>query len=168
MRSSDVVLSHENLAEFEELLEAYRKQLKPKDAVEESIAFQAAQALWRLTRVQRLQRVYADAEILGFPEQPSPDQIILRNMEQRGKDVHTILARQESEINRNWWRLQREIKAILKQRDEGLDIEMLLANSTRLPGFHPPPAAFHDEPPPQPGKAKRPQARPPGSDAIAA
>jgi hypothetical protein len=133
--SSDVVLAHENRAEFEELLDAYRVQLKPQNAIEETIAFQAAQALWRLTRVQRLQRVYQDAEILGFSDNPPPDEIIVRNMEQRGKDVQALLSRQEAEINRNWWRLQREIKAILKARDSVLDIEMLLSSANRLPGF---------------------------------
>ena len=117
LQSSDVVLAHENAGEFDHILNHYQAQVDLSDPEQCFLAGQIAQAQWRLRRAQRLTRLYLDLEITGFSADPSPDEIIVRNMEQRGNDVPATLQRHETHFQRLWWRINRKLEA-LRERDE--------------------------------------------------
>jgi hypothetical protein len=116
LQSGDVVLAHENRADYLRILEHYQCHVDLSNPEEDFLATQIAQAQWRLGRAQRLTRLYLDLEITGPSAAPSPDEIIVRNMEQRGNDVPATLHRHETHFQRLWWRIIRKLQS-LRERD---------------------------------------------------
>jgi hypothetical protein len=114
LRSGDVVLAHENADAFNTTLDCYKERFAGNDLDLTHLVEQLVAAQWRLARVQRLQRLYLDTEILGIPEnntnEPTPDQLILNHMKDRGHDVLVTLHRYEIHFDRTSWRVRRELE----------------------------------------------------------
>jgi hypothetical protein len=150
LQSSDVVLAHEDSEEFLRILRHYQQQVDLTDPEQAFLAEQLAQAQWRLTRVQRLTRLYFDLEVAGFSDNPSPDEIIVRNMEQRGNDVPATLHRHETHFLRLWWRIKRKIEKLGESEAVPKPIEQRM----RQPRMTQPRMRQYDEPSTEPTLAE--------------
>jgi hypothetical protein len=110
---AEVVLAHEDSAEFESRLHFYKDHFTATDPDRAFLVEQLVAAQWRLARVQRLQRLYTDHLVAGNPEistnEPTPDELILKHMVERGHDVLVTLYRYETTFDRRSWRLRRAL-----------------------------------------------------------
>jgi hypothetical protein len=130
---AEVVLAHEDSAEFEHRLSFYKERFSTTDPDRVFLVEQLVAAQWRLARVQRLQRLYMDYLAAGSPEistnEPTPDQRILQHMLDRGQDPLITLFRYETTFDRRSWRLRRA----LDQPVSDTGYQALLSASTAPP-----------------------------------
>jgi hypothetical protein len=134
LRSGNFVLAHEDADEFHQILDHYHHRFcTATDLDAQFLVEQLVGAQWRLRRVQRLQTLYMDVIILGYSNEPTPDERILQGMEARSKDVLDTLHRYELQFDRVAWRIRKQLNS---QQEQERTFDRRIAPIDR---FGPPP-----------------------------
>ena len=161
------VLAHEDQAEFDRLLAAYRAEFAPHTGHECFLVDQLAQSRWRLARTRRFEALAFNQILTGETDETNPDARILAKLSEATKDIHTLLQRQARAAENSYYRAHRELiqahsRKLRNEANEAKDWlkEQLLG--TRKP---------RPEPPFDPTRATRDSwcpENPMASDAVAA
>ena len=134
LRSGNFVLAHEDADAFDDMLAYYQdRYCAAADVDAQFLVEQLVGAQWRLRRVQRLQTLYMDVTMLGYANEPTPDERILQGMEARGNDVLDTLHRYELQFDRAAWRMRKQLNS---PQEEERTFERTIAPFDR---FGPPP-----------------------------
>ncbi len=143
------ILAHEDRAEFQQLLNEYRAQFKPKSSDEIFLLEQMAQARWTLARARRIEAHLLNA-LAGF-ELPGgdPDARIAAQLDEKSSSALSTVERYATTAERSYFRARRElIQARSREmRNKATDAqnwlkEKLLGTSPRPETT--PPEAFDD------------------------
>lgn len=104
------VLSHENEAEYERVLEVYQSLYLPASEHENFLVSQMAQAQWKVTRILRLLAIAVHDVIPEGKVDQGPDARIVSYMRERSADVMALLHRWVVAAEKSYHRAQRELR----------------------------------------------------------
>ncbi len=133
------VLAHEDQAEFDRLLAAYRQEFAPNTAHGIFLTAQLAQSRWRLARARRFEALALDQLLTGEVDQSNPEARIVAALAAKMKDVYSFLQRQATSAETSYQRAHRELtQAPLRElRNKANMARLWLMEQLRAP---PPPA----------------------------
>ncbi len=137
-----VVLPHEDQAEFDQLLEAYRQEFTPKTTHESFLNAQIAESRWRLNRTRRFEALALE-QLLSGVDETNPDAIIVAKLTEKCSDVLALLNRYAVAAERSYYRAHRELTQARsrdvrnKANEAKLWLKQQLERTTRMPD--PPP-----------------------------
>ncbi len=103
------VLAHEDQAEFDALLAAYKSEFAPQTEHERFLVQQLTQARWKMSRIERYESLALDQMLSGEIDETNPEASLVAKMAEKTKDLIAALHRYAVSAGRSYHRAASEL-----------------------------------------------------------